>query len=288
MHENRTSYPKRKSQMHQQLQELPKKYKVFAIIKMNKVRSTQILPLRKTLKGQVEFVSIKDKVAIKALESLDVPGIKEIVGELKGQIMFLFTNMSPFKLNVLLAKNKIMMAARGGDVASIDIVVAAKNTGIAPGPMLTEFKEAGIPTKIDQGTIWIAKDTTPVKKGEAINEKLAALLGKLDIKPVEAGITLNSALEAGIKYSEEEMIIDVEKIRSEFAQAHQEAISLSIEAAYITADNISQILSKASQSARSVSIESGFMTDETKEQILQKADAQAKSLASKAKDYKPA
>ena len=288
MHENRTSYPKRKTQMHQQLQELPKKYKVFAIIKMNKVRSTQILPLRKTLKGQVEFVSIKDKIAIKALESLDVPGIKEMVGELKGQIMFLFTNMSPFKLNVLLAKNKVMMAARGGDVASIDIVVAAKNTGIAPGPMLTEFKEAGIPTKIDQGTIWIAKDTTPVKKGEAINEKLAALLGKLDIKPVEAGITLNSALEAGIKYSEEEMIIDVEKIRSEFAQAHQEAISLSIEAAYITADNISQILSKASQSARSVSVESGFMTDETKEQILQKADAQAKSLASKAKDYKPA
>jgi len=285
MHENRTSYPKRKAEMHQLLQELPKKYQVMAIIKMNKVRSTQILPLRKTLKGEVEFVSIKDRVAKKALESLDVPGIKDMVGELKGQIMLMFTNMSPFKLNVLLAKNKIMMAARGGDIASIDIVVPAKNTGIAPGPMLTEFKEAGIPTKIDQGTIWIAKDTTPVKKGEAINEKLAALLGKLDIKPVEAGITLNTALEAGLKYSEQEMIIDVEKIRNQFAQAHQEAVSLSIEAAYITADNVSQILSKAAQSARSVSIESGFMTDETKEQILQKADAQAKGLAGQAKDY---
>jgi large subunit ribosomal protein L10 len=288
MHENRTSYPKRKTQMHQQLQELPKKYKVFAIIKMNKVRSTQILPLRKTLKGQVEFVSIKDKVAIKALESLDVPGIKEMVGELKGQIMFLFTNMSPFKLNVLLAKNKVMMAARGGDVASIDIVVAAKNTGIAPGPMLTEFKEAGIPTKIDQGTIWIAKDTTPVLKGEVINEKLASILGKLDIKPVEAGILLYVALEDGVKYVEAEMVIDVEKIRGEFAQAHQEAVSLSIAAAYITPDNISQILSKAAQSARSVSVESGFMTDETKEQILQKADAQARAVAGKAKDYTPA
>jgi large subunit ribosomal protein L10 len=285
MHENRTSYPKRKTEMHQLLQELPKKYKVMAIIKMKKVRSTQILPLRKTLKGEVEFVSIKDRVAKKALESLDVPGIKDMVGELKGQVMLMFTNMSPFKLNVLLAKNKIMMAARGGDIASIDIVVPAKNTGIAPGPMLTEFKEAGIPTKIDQGTIWIAKDSTPVKKGEAINEKLAALLGKLDIKPVEAGITLNTALEAGLKYSEEEMIIDVEKVRNQFAQAHQEAVSLSIEAAYITADNVSQILSKAAQSARSVSVESGFMTDETKEQILQKADAQAKGLAGQAKDY---
>ena len=288
MHENRTSYPKRKTEMHQLLQELPKKYKVMAIIKMKKVRSTQILPLRKTLKGEVEFVSIKDRVAKKALESLDVPGIKDMVGELKGQIMLMFTNMSPFKLNVLLAKNKIMMAARGGDIASIDIVVPAKNTGIAPGPMLTEFKEAGIPTKIDQGTIWIAKDTTQAKKGEAINEKLASLLGKLDIKPVEAGISLYSAVEEGLKYTAEEMIVDVEKTRDTFAQFHQEAVSLSIEAGYITADNISQILSKASQSARSVSIESGFMTDETKEQILQKADAQAKAVAGQSKDYTPA
>ncbi|MFB5636640.1 MAG: 50S ribosomal protein L10 [Nitrosopumilus sp.] len=288
MHENRTSYPKRKTQMYQQLLELPKKYKVVSIIQMRKVRSTQILPLRKTLKGQVEFVCVKDKVAVKALETLDVPGIKDLIDDLKGQIMFIFTDMSPFKLNVLLAKNKIMMAARGGDIASVDIVVPAKNTGIAPGPMLTEFKEAGIPTKIDQGTIWIAKDSTPVEKGGVINEKLASILGKLDIKPVEAGISLYSALEDGLKYAEAEMVIDVEKIRDSFAQAHQEAVSLSIEAAYVTADNISQILGKASQYARSLSIESGFMTDETKEQILQKADAQAKAVASQAKDYTPA
>jgi large subunit ribosomal protein L10 len=288
MHENRTSYPKRKTQMYQQLQELPKKYKVLAVIKMKKVRSSQILPLRKTLSGEVLFFSIKDKVAKKALEKLDVAGVKDIADKLTGQCMFLFTNMSPFKLNVLLAKNKIMMAARGGDLASFDIVVPAKNTGIAPGPMLTEFKEAGIPTKIDQGTIWIAKDSTPVLKGAAISDKLASILGKLDIKPVEAGISLYSALEEGVAYAEEEMIIDVEKIRNAFTQFHQEAVSLSIEAGYVTADNIMQILSKASQSARSVSVEAGFMTDETKEQILQKADSQAKSVAGKAKDYTPA
>ena len=273
MHENRTTYPKRKTEMYQQLLELPKKYKTISIIKMKKVRSTQILPLRKTLKGEVEFVCVKNNVAQKALETLDIPGMKEISAELQGQLIFIFTNMSPFKLNVLLGKNKIMMGARSGDIASMDIVVPAKNTGIAPGPMLTEFKNAGIPTKIDQGTIWIAKDTTPVMKGGIINEQLASLLGKLDIKPVEAGISLYSAVEDGLKYTEEEMIIDVEKTRNAFTQFHQEAVSLSIEAGYITADNISQILSKASQSARSVSIESGFMTDETKEQILQKADS---------------
>jgi len=285
MHENRITYPKRKTQMYQQLLEIPKKYKVIALVKINKVRASQILPLRKALKGEVEFVCVKDRVAQKALEKLNIPGIKGISEELTGQCIFIFTNMSPFKLNVLLAKNKIMMAARGGDIASVDIVVPAKNTGIAPGPMLTEFKEAGIPTKIDQGTIWIQKDTTPVKKGEVINEKLAALLGKLDIKPVEAGISLYTALEEGLKYTANEMVVDVEKIRNAFTQFHQEAISLSIEAAYITAENINQILSKASQSARSLSIESGFMTDVTKEQILQKAHSQAKALSDQAKDY---
>ncbi|HSB83579.1 MAG TPA: 50S ribosomal protein L10 [Nitrosarchaeum sp.] len=285
MHENRTQYPKRKTQMYQQLIEIPKKYKVVALVKTEKVRASQLLPLRKALKGQVEFVCVKDRIAQKALEKSNIPGIKGISDELVGQCLFIFTNMSPFKLNVLLAKNKIMMAARGGDIASVDILVPAKNTGIAPGPMLTEFKEAGIPTKIDQGTIWIQKDTTPVKKGGVINEKLAALLGKLDIKPVEAGISLYTALEEGLKYAADEMVIDVEKIRNTFTQFHQEAVSLSIAAAYVTKENVNQILSRAAQQARSLSIESGFMTDETKEQILQKANAQASALAGKAKDY---
>jgi len=288
MHENRTTYPKRKTQLYQQVQEVPKKYKVLGLVRMEKVRASQILPLRKKLQDDVEFIAIKDKVAKKALEKVDIPGIKDIINQLTGQCLFMLTNMSPFKLNVLLAKNKVMLAARGGDIASVDVVVPAKNTGVAPGPMLTDFKQAKIPTKIDQGTIWITKDTIPVKKGEVISDKLAALLGKLDIKPVEAGIALESALEEGVSYGKEELVIDVEKIRDEFAQAHQEAISLSIEAAYVTPENVEAILAKAAQGARSVSIESGFLTDETKEQILQKADAQAKSVASKAKDYTPA
>ena len=248
---------------------------------MDKVRSAQILPLRKTLKGDVEFVNMKSKIAKKALATLDIPGIREIADELVGQCMFIFTNMSPFKLNLLLSKNTIMMAARGGDTASIDVVVPAKNTGIAPGPMLTEFKEAGIPTKIDQGTIWISKDTTPVTRGEVISEQLASILGKLDIKPVEAGILLYSALEDGIKYATESMVIDVSAVQEEFSQAHQQAISLSIEIAYVVPENIVQILTKAATAARSVSIESAYIVPETHQEILQRALAHANAIINK-------
>ena len=67
MHENRTTYPKRKASDVSTITRASKKYKVVSLIKMEKVRSTQILPLRKILKDDVEFVSIKDKVAKKKL-----------------------------------------------------------------------------------------------------------------------------------------------------------------------------------------------------------------------------
>jgi len=284
MHENRTTYPKKKAQMYQLLQDLPKKYNVTALVRLEKVRASQLLPLRKKLLGEVEIVSIKDKVAKKSLEKLDIPGIEKLKEKLTGQCLFMFTNMSPFKLNVLLGKNKVLLTARGGDIASIDVVVPPKNTGIAPGPMLTEFKENKIPTKIDQGTIWILKETTPVKKGEPISAKLAALLGKLDIKPIEAKIILNSALSEGILFAEEELTVDVDKFKEKLIQAAQEAKSLSIEIGYITPDNAEQLISKAAQSARYLSIESGFLTDDTNEQILQKAHGQAQNIASKLPD----
>ena len=288
MFENRTAYPKKKTQMYQTLQELPKKYKVMALVRMEKVRASQLLPLRKKLQGKVEIVSIKDKVAQRALEKLDLGGIEKMKEMLTGQCLFMFTDMSPFELNIFLSKNKILLPARGGDIASMDVIVQPKNTGIAPGPMLTEFKENKIPTKIDQGTIWILKETTPVKKGDVISTKLAALLGKLDVKPIEAGIVLNAALSESVLFSEEQLVVDVEKIKMQLMQANQQAVSLSIEASYITEDNIIQILAKASQAANNLSVVAGYVTEENKEQILQKAESQAQGIANKAKNYTPA
>jgi large subunit ribosomal protein L10 len=285
MHQNRTKYPQKKMQMYQQLQELPSKYKVVALVRMEKVRSSQLLPLRKKFKGEVEIVSIKDKVAQKSLSTLKIPGLEKLAEKLVGQCVLMFTNMSPIRLNILLGKNKIMMAARGGDKASIDVVIKAGNTGITPGPILTDFKEAGVSTKIDQGTVWITKDSVAAKKGDTISAKLATLLSKLDVKAVEAGIVLNSALEEKIVYNQDELTVDLEKYRAAFAQAHQEALALSIEIGYVTKENVNIILSRAAQQARSLAIESGFLTEDTRESTIQRAHGQAKSLSTKLKNY---
>ena len=106
MHQNRTHYPQKKTQMYQQLQELPKKYNVIALVRMEKVRSSQLLPLRKKFKGEIEILSIKDKVAQKALAGLKIPSVEKMLDKLVGQCVLMFTNMSPFKLNILLGKTR--------------------------------------------------------------------------------------------------------------------------------------------------------------------------------------
>ena len=61
MRKNSTVFPAKKMQMYKQATELPKKYKVMALVKMNKVRASQILDLRKKLLGEVEFLSVKNR-----------------------------------------------------------------------------------------------------------------------------------------------------------------------------------------------------------------------------------
>nr|AIF10316.1 ribosomal protein P0 (RP-L10, rplJ) [uncultured marine thaumarchaeote KM3_45_A02]AIF10349.1 ribosomal protein P0 (RP-L10, rplJ) [uncultured marine thaumarchaeote KM3_45_A03] len=62
MHENRTKYPKKKAQMYQLLQDLPKKYSVTALVRMEKVRASQLLPLRKNLEKKWKFLVLKIKL----------------------------------------------------------------------------------------------------------------------------------------------------------------------------------------------------------------------------------
>ena len=118
------------------------------------------------------------------------------------------------------------MAAKGGDIAPNDLVIPAGNTGINPGPVLSEFKESKVPTKIDQGTIWVSKDTVVAKTGDSISQKLAALLSKLDIKPIEAGIAVNYAIAEGLEFKEKDLKIHTSRLYSRNSQITSRGINI--------------------------------------------------------------
>lgn len=285
----RKHYPKKKRMMYQEMQELPTKYNVIALSKMTKVRATQLMAIRKKFRSEIKIRIIKNKVAIRAFEKVGLTGIDQLSKQLEGQCALMFTNISPFKLNLVFAQNKVFLAAKGGDIASKDITVPAGNTGIAPGPVLSEFKVANVATRIDQGTIWVAKDTVVARPGDVISVQLASLLSKLNVKPIEAGIAINFAVAEGLIFKEQDLRINLEEYRNELVSSFRQALALATEAGYMVPETVKPLLVKAQQHARSVAAEAGYVTPETADFVLPRAQAKAQAVAGKAKEkgYNP-
>jgi large subunit ribosomal protein L10 len=283
-------YPQKKQLMYQELQELPKKYNVIALSKMNKVRATQLMTLRKKFHGQIIIKIIKNKVAQRAFQKVsNISGIEDLSKELEGQCALMFTNISPFKLNLFFSENKVFLPAKGGDLAPTDIIVPAGNTGIPPGPVLSEFKEAKVQTKIDQGSIAVTKDTVVAKSGEVISQKLASLISKLDIKPIEAGVLVNYAISEGLQFRDKDLQLDVKEYVKELQQSYTSALNLAIELVYFAPETISSIISLAYQKSLNVASKAGYVSKDTAEIILNIAQANVHSLSGvlKTKGYIP-
>lgn len=280
----RKSYPKKKRMMYQELQELPKAYNVIALSKMTKVRASQLMLIRKKFRNEIRIRIIKNKIAKRAFEHVkNVAGLENLSNELEGQCALMFTNISPFKLNLMFSQNKVLLPAKGGDIAPREIVVPAGNTGIAPGPVLSEFKVANVATRIDQGTIWVNKDTVVAKPGDVISQQLASLLSKLNIKPIEAGIAVNFAIAEGLLFKEQDLKLDVQAYRDELVRSFQEALALATEAGYMTPETVKPLLVKAEQQAKSLAAEAGYLTPDTAEFVLPRAQTKAQAVANEAK-----
>jgi large subunit ribosomal protein L10 len=284
VHTQRKNYPKKKRLLYQELQELPGTYDVIALSKMSKVRATQLMTIRKKFRNEIKIKVIKNRVAQRAFEKLsNLPGLDSLSKELEGQCALLFTHISPFKLNLIFDKNKVFLPAKGGDIATKDIIIPAGNTGISPGPVLSEFKEANVSTKIDQGTIWVGKDTVVVRSGSIISQKLASLMSKLNIKPIEAGISVSLAIADDLVLKENDLKINLAEYREELTRSFQEAVSLAIETSYPTVETITRLLVRAYQNAIALTTDSGYLSPDSVQFVLVRANANGQIIANQVK-----
>lgn len=283
--EGRRSYPKKKRLMYQEMMRFPKEYNAIAVSNMRKVRASQLMQLRKKFRADMKIRVVKNKVVKRAFEKIDsIPRLAEFSNKLEGQCLLLFTNINPFRLNLIFDKSKIFLPAKGGDISPKEITVLAGNTGITPGPVLSEFKEANVPTKIDQGSIWIAKDTRVVKAGGEISQKLASVLSKLDIKPIEAGISVSCALADGLLFAEQDLKINLDEYFDGLARGFLEALNVAILCDYLTSETIRPLITQARQNALNLSIRAGYITRDTIEPILSNTQAKSIGLANTLKE----
>ena len=260
---------------------LIQQYKAIGLADLQKVRASQLQELRKKLQDVAHLRVIKNTLFKRAINvSKGNQNLDELEEHLTGSRIFLFTNLNPFKLLIILERSKVKTTAKAGDIAAFDVVVPAGNTGQPPGPIISQLAAVGLKTRIESGSVWINKDTLVVKEGEAISARLAPILSKLGIKPVEAGLDLTVVYDDGTIIPQDRLQVDLAQTKKDVEDAYRRAFYLSVNSAYTTRDNVRFLLQKAAQDAFRLSVNETIPTKETIAAILGQAHTQAFGLKS--------
>jgi large subunit ribosomal protein L10 len=269
------------------IKELLKSYKSIGIASLQKVRAPQLQELKKNLTGKVYMRVLKNTLIRLAIENTNQTEMKQLEQFLIGSNVYLFTNINPFKLALLLEKGHVKTTAKSGDIAAMDVVIPAGNTGQPPGPIIGQLNSVGLPTRIESGSVWVSKDTLVVRKGEKIDEKLASVLSKLGIKAVEAGLSMRAAFDEGLLITQDQLKLDIEGTRRSVEQNYGEAFALSLSVAYPTPENTVSLLQIAHRNAFALSLNAAAPTKETIADLIRKANAEMSSLNTAAEKVKP-
>ena len=266
----------------EEITNLLKRYKIIGIASLQKVRAPQLQEFKKNLADKVFMRVLKNTLMKLAIENCkERADLKKLEEHMKGPNVFMFTDLNPFKLALILERGKVKTTAKSGDTAAFDVVVPAGNTGQPPGPIISQLNAVGLPTRIESGSVWIYKDTLVVKKGEAINERLASMLSKLGIKPVETGLTLTVVFDEGLIVTQNQLKLDLEGTEHDVENAYAESFALSLSISYPTKENMVALLQIAHKEAYALSLGAAIPTKETIEDLIRKAHAEMLSLSSR-------
>lgn len=269
------------------IKDIFKEYKSIGIASLKKVRASQLQGLKKTMEGKVYLRVLKNTLIKIALEEMEQMELKKLEEYLDGSNVFLFTDLNPFKLALLLERGKVKTTAKANDIAAMDVVIPASNTGQPPGPVISQLNAVGLPTRIENGSVWVSKDTLVVRKGEIINERLASVLSKLGIKAVELGISMRAVFDNGLIITGDQLKVDVAATRRSVESSNQEAFALALSISYTSKETIKPLLQEAQRKAIALSVGAAIPTKETIADLIRKANLEMNSLSGAVDKVKP-
>ena len=247
--------------------------KVVGIVEIGGIPAPQMQQMRSSLHGTTNIRSAKNSLLFRALDEAEkqikgISGLKELI---TGQTAVIATDMNPFKLFGQIKTTRTMAPARGGETAAHDIMVKAGDTPFKPGPVVGELQKVGIPAAIQEGKVIIKNDKVIVPEGEKIPKDVAQMLTRLEIYPVEIGMTLHAVFEDGSIFKPDVLDIDVDVFIGRMSQASSNAFNLAIESGWINGLTIKPLLMKAHHNAFTLALEQGLINKETIKHLISKA-----------------
>ena len=270
----------RKREEVERLKSMLSAYKTVAIVNFRGLRAKQFQEIRRDFRGKC-IIRVSKNSLIRF--SLKDSGVEDMIPYVNDQTALVFSNLDPFELFKLIESSKKPAPIRAGAVAPKDIVVEAGETSLRPGPVVGELQRVGIPAGIERGKVVVKKRTVVVKAGERVSPEVADVLAKLEIYPVEEGLTLQAIYdrEAGILFLPDVLRIKPEDVLKQVEECAKHAFNLAfnIKYAYPTPLTVGSLLAEASYYANSLALSINYPTKTTIRALLQKALAQAFNLS---------
>ncbi|HIH36507.1 MAG TPA: 50S ribosomal protein L10 [Methanocellales archaeon] len=251
-------------------------HSMVGLVGMRGMPAKQLQSMRRDLRGKATLKMSRNTLIKLALEESDEK-LHPMSNFIEDQTALIFSELCPFKLYRWIEKSKLPSLAKPGDIPPRDVLIEKGPTSFKPGPIVGELQKAGISAAIEGGKVVIRETKVVAKKGEPISLKLAEMLGRLEIHPMEVGLDLHAAYENGIIY--EALAIDEFKYFSDFTSAVRNAFNLAISMGYPNKETIHALLSKASTGARNLAIKATIFEPDVMESIIYKAYAQVTSLS---------
>ncbi len=270
--------PKWKKDEIEDIKNLLTSHSSIGIVGVQGIPSNQLQLMRKNLRGLADIKMCRNSLIDRALNESS-EDIRKINRYVEDQTALLFTNENPFKLYKILQKGKTSAPIKAGGISPKDIVVQKGPTSFPPGPIVGELTGAGIPAGIEGGKVVIRETKTVARKGDVVNAKLASILARLDIRPVELGLELRAVYEKGMIYESKLLAVDETQYIANLTFAVQRAFNLSINSAYPAKATISTLLAKAASQSRNLAINAELVIPDIIDVLLAKANAQMLSIA---------
>ncbi len=262
----------------EELERLIEEYPVIALLNMHKLPGRQLQSIRESLRSQAIIKMSKKSLLERVIKNSKKKDIGMLLDYIKDEPALLLSKENPFRLYRLIKSSRSPAAAKVNDIAPKDITIQKGATNIPPGPAISTLQKVGLKTTMQGGKIAISQDKVVVKAGEKIGEDAVGVLSLLKMEPMEIGLELVIASEAGVFYGKEILDIDVENYIAELRKAVTEGVNLSVNANYPTSFTIKIMLQKAFSEAKSLSTETGFPEKEFMDSVLAKAAREAKAL----------
>jgi large subunit ribosomal protein L10 len=254
---------------------------IVAVVGIRGVPASALQSMRRELRNRQHPITVSTNSAIRhAIEkaSKKRPEFRPLLDQVQDPTAILSAEGNPFSLYQEFLQTRSPTPARGGEVAPADILVPAGTTSFKPGPIVGELQHAGFPAAIEKGKVILKKDTLIVKAGGTISREVAGLLTRLEIFPLEVGLTLRALVDGPTFYPPEVLSVDLEERRADVARAAAGAIGLAVEIGYPTPQSLPRLVNRAHRRALGLALATGYVTKETIEPLFAKAMREAAAV----------